>query len=60
MAEKKPIVLTDGIPRELEDSDTLEGHVSVSSESISGVVKVAVVAALPETPDANTVYLVTG
>ena len=60
MAEQKPLVLDDGVPTQLASSDTLEKHVSVSSETTTtGAVKVAVVTALPETPDANTLYFVT-
>ena len=60
MAEQKPLVLDEGVPKQLASGDTLAGQVSVSSESTATVVKVAVVAALPETPDENTLYLVTG
>ena len=58
MAEQKPLVLDEGVPKQLASSDTLAGQVSVSAESTAAAVKVAVVSALPETPDANTIYLV--
>lgn len=59
MAEHKAIVLVEGEPQELSSEDTLAGQVSVSSESETATVQVAVVTALPETPDPNTLYLVT-
>ena len=60
MAEQKPLVLEAGVLKELQTANTLARHVAVSSESTTTTVKVAVVEDLPETPDPNTLYLVTG
>ena len=60
MAEQKPLILDDGVPTQLSSSDSLKGYVSESSENTVTPVKVAIVSALPATPDANTVYFVTG
>ena len=38
----------------------LDTAVTVSTESTASAVQVAIVSALPETPDASTLYAVTG
>mgnify|MGYP001104600718 CR=1 FL=1 len=66
MAEVIPIKATKsgGTPTglgEFESGDTLpDATMPATVARISGATTIAVVASLPTTPDANTIYLVTG
>ena len=60
MAERKPLVLIDGVPQQLPAGDTLLNVPSVSDQRAvpAGAMTLAIVTEMPLAPDPGTIYFV--
>ena len=60
MAERKPLVLIDGVPRQLPGGDTLLNIPSVIDlrPASAGAITLAIVTEMPLAPDPGTIYFV--